>query len=1716
MELKQDEKKRRTSFFFKLGRWLAWILASLTLFVLLVLIALQTSVVQDYARKKTVTYLEHKLKSKVEIGKLKIVFPVTISLQNVFLGDKTKDTLIYGKQIQVDLSMLRLLGSELQINKVALNQVVVKVKRLQSDTVFNFQFIVDAFASKPTVKSRDTTTMKMGIDRILIDNTRVIFKDAITGNDMDLTFGHLDVHIATFDPSHQLFNIPNISLKGLKGYFYQTNPIPLPFNKKVAMDSETSPSQSIRIFNKEINLSEANVVYKNDPAHLNSTFIIGNARLHPKSIDLQHLFFTLKDVSLSHSNIAIEMGGASTSTSTSASRSISPSKTKAKATQPNNSTASTFKIISDEVIINNSNLKYDDQSAQIAKSGMDYSHLDMQQLSIHATHVQYSIDTMRASVKSASMKEKSGFVLTNLVTDFEMVPTAISLRNLLAVTPGSLLRNSALISYTSLEVIKFNPGELRLDINLENSKITRKDLLTFVPQLKNQLKALPTNAIFFVSTRMSGKVNNLSFQKLIASGLSATQINATGVIKGLPDPKQILADLTIIKFRTSERDLRLLLPTKSFPATITLPTTMAIKGQLKGGMNDLNANLLLTTSQGTAKVKGTLVNIADKNKAHYDLMMQASNLDLATILQNPQLGLLTGDFMVKGDGYNPETAQATFSTTVSSFILNDYSYQNLKADGSIANKVYQINAGVHNPNLDAVVSVDGIFNNIAGEGSVASKYPSVHLKATIDSIKTLPLHFTTQPMIYHGQIEGDFTNLDPDHLAGKLMVTHSVLVNNGKRITIDSVNLVSMNIPDHQSLTLKSDFITASIKGKYKLTQLSHVIQQSLTPYYQLSEKKDTVIVEPYHFTIDAAIFNNPALTAFLPGLTQLKPCTLTGRFSSADDWNIALKVPHLLYGAYAIDTMNFTATTKNGALVFNTSLKQLMSGTSLSVFATTIEGSLQNNKLDFALNSKDQKLKSKYILSGVFTQPTFNNYIFSLKPENLILNYEKWLVTADNTIKYNNKDIQAHDFILSKGIQMLSLNSEGVGVNVPLHIDFKNFKISTLSNFVQSDSLMVNGLLNGSAVVMDIQKQPTFTADLAVADLSVYKDTVGILTAKVNNNVSNVYHADIVLKGKGNDVKINGDYIVKPTNSSYDFKVDLLSLQMKALEGFSKGAIKDARGNLFGKIAINGSLEKPNIDGKIQFNNTAVNITRLNSIYKIDKEAIAIINNKGIALSAFAIRDTINNAIVIDGDINTPDFLNYDFDLKVNADNFQAINSTRKDNKLFYGKMVFSTKLTVKGTPTHPIVDGSLTINDKTNFTVVLPQDEPGIAKRDGVVRFVNMRATAQDSLFMLPYDSLKMTPLQGYDVSVNININKAAVFNLIVDEANGDFLKLKGTGQLTGGVDASGKVTLVGSYEIEEGSYDLSFNFIKRKFIIQKGSRMVWTGQPTTARMDVTAVYIANTAPLDLVLGQIIVTDQNIYKQKLPFQVHLSLEGELLKPQITFDIVLPEEKNYNVSKDIITTVQNKLIQLRQEQGEMNKQVFALLLLNRFVSENPFTNSSGGSLDANTFARQSVSRLLSEQLNQLTQSLITGVDINVDLANSQDYTTGTKQQRTDLNVGVSKNLLSDRLTVSIGSDFELEGPTQSNQQKNNLAGNISVNYKLSKDGRYMLRAYRKNDYTGTIEGYVIETGVGFIISVDYNQFKNIFTSVEQRKKKREIDRRNEVILKADSVKDCK
>jgi uncharacterized protein YhdP len=148
METKRQTTKNKRSLLSKLLRVFAWIIASVIFLAILILILIQIPAVQNFGRKKVVNFLEHKLKTKVAIGRLDIDFPTTLSLQKVYFEDQSKDTLLYGGELKVDINMFQLLKNDIQIKEIALNNIVAKIKRLPPDSVFNFQFMVDAFAGE--------------------------------------------------------------------------------------------------------------------------------------------------------------------------------------------------------------------------------------------------------------------------------------------------------------------------------------------------------------------------------------------------------------------------------------------------------------------------------------------------------------------------------------------------------------------------------------------------------------------------------------------------------------------------------------------------------------------------------------------------------------------------------------------------------------------------------------------------------------------------------------------------------------------------------------------------------------------------------------------------------------------------------------------------------------------------------------------------------------------------------------------------------------------------------------------------------------------------------------------------------------------------------------------------------------------------------------------------------------------------------------------------------------------------------------------------------------------------------------------------------------------------------------------------------------------------------------------------------------------------------
>lgn len=1758
--MEQTKTSQKRSFLAKTGRIIGIFLLSLLALIVLILILIQTAPVQNFARKKLVSFLGNKLKTRVEIKRLDIDFPKMLVLEGIYIEDKTKDTLIAGKQLKVDIDMFKLLHSEIQINEINLNQITAKIKRQLPDTVYNYQFIVDAFSSPTdTTAKKDTSSMKMAIKKIIVDKTRLVYFDIVTGNDVAVYLNHFDTRIDTFDPNNLKYSVPSIVLNGVQARIKQLKPLVV---NAIASNSNSEagsePKKFLTFTNKETLLHDIDITYSNDVSVMSTHITLKDLNIHPQNFDLKNSNIAIKDVELNNLNGYFKSG------SSASTKAVTLTDENANEVALN---TLPWRFTVASLSFNNNSFVYDDNTKSRITKGMDYSHLDLKNLTLHADNFLFHNDTIATNITEGSMEEKSGFVLNKFQANVLYTGKGASLQNILIQTPGSEIKRSAVIRYPSLAAIQKQMGLLELDLNIDNSYLQVKDILTFVPTLAAQPAFKNPSEKIFVNAKLKGSLSHLVINQFQFKGWRNTSMDISGVVDNAMDTKKVNADLTIRNFSTSRNDILSLAPagtipknislpesmsmngrikggmkslvindfqfrdsrntninisgvvnnatdTKnlftdlnikrfsinkeeilaltppgSIPKNITLPQTMSLTGKIKGGMKNLFADLDLKTSLGSVKINGKISNPADSIHAKYTAAISASNLNLGVIMQQPQnIGMLSGSFAVNGRGYDPEKANASIKGIIKSAEIKKYIYRNLTLDGSIANQKFTANASIRDPNIHLAIQA---------EGNMAGNLPGFVVNADIDSIKTFPLHLTPNTIIYRGKITANVPEFNLDALNGEIDVVNSLLIMNGQRIAVDSLSVVASHANNEQIVTLKTDFINAQIKGQYKLQQLGDIITEAIQPYYAINTTGKPVNVDPYNFTITADVIDHPTLHALVPELKNFDGINIKSAFSSSDGWNANISAPHITYGTNTIDHLILNAVTANKVLTVTTNVNEIASGTSIALYKTNLIANISNNKIDFGLLIKDKTSKDKYRFGGILAQEPDSIYSFSLKPDSLLLNYSPWSINTNNLIRFGSTIVNAKNFNLSKDDQHLIINSLNTSANSPLEVDFKNFSIATLTAFVQSDTLLVDGTLNGNIQVKDILKQLSFTTNLTLNNLVVKQDTVGDVNIKVNNNTENVFATNVTITGRGNDVSLTGNYYLKPANNSnFDFNLNLKQLPFKTIEAASMGSITQGTGNLTGNIALKGTIQQPNVNGAINFNQTGFAVTMLGSYYKIDGETISV-NNDGIKFNNFSIKDSADNSLTIDGLAGTSNFTNYNLNLTVKARNFKAINTTKKQNSLYYGQLYFNTNLTIKGTETAPIVDGSLRINESTNLSIVLPQSEPGVVDRKGVIEFVDMKAPKNDSLFkqtLATYDtSFNRSALTGFDISVNIEVVKEANFNIIVDEANGDFLNVKGAAVITAGIDPGGKITMTGNYVIDQGAYDLSFSFIHRKFDIQQGSQITWTGEPTTANVDVTAIYIANTSPIDLVQDQTQVDAS--YQQKLPFQVKLMIRGQLMEPTLTFDIDLPTENNARVSNEILTEVNTRLDQVRSEPSELNKQVFALLLLNRFVGQDPFQSNSAGGFNAGSFARQSVSKILTEQLNKLAGDLIKGVDINFDVNSADDYTTGERRDRTDFNVALSKRLLNDRLKVTVGSNYELEGPQQSNQTASNVIGNVSIDYSLSKDGRYLLRGYRKNDYEAIVEGYVIETGLKFIISVDYNKFKEIFKKRKRPKK---------------------
>ena len=261
-----------------------------------------------------------------------------------------------------------------------------------------------------------------------------------------------------------------------------------------------------------------------------------------------------------------------------------------------------------------------------------------------------------------------------------------------------------------------------------------------------------------------------------------------------------------------------------------------------------------------------------------------------------------------------------------------------------------------------------------------------------------------------------------------------------------------------------------------------------------------------------------------------------------------------------------------------------------------------------------------------------------------------------------------------------------------------------------------------------------------------------------------------------------------------------------------------------------------------------------------------------------------------------------------------------------------------------------------------------------------------------------------------------------------------------------------------------------INKKFTVKEGGRITWSGDPFDADLDLDAVY-----PIRADLKYLLQSSQSV---RTDVNVLMHMSGLLSKPEIELSIELPSIRGVD-AESAVSFLRN----IQFDEQELNKQVFSLMVFNRFA---PIGGDLGDNL-AGLGVTTSISELLSNQLNLLL-SQVTGdkVDVNVNTSDFQD-----------LNLLVSARLFNDRVTLERDGTL-VQGGDESPSRFS--IGNIRIIIRLlpsnnteiqangSSSSEMVLEVFTRENFSANAQGSTFtqnQTGLGIFFKKDFDQLSD-------------------------------
>jgi hypothetical protein len=1504
------------------------------IFVIMVAL-IQVPGIQNKIVNYATSFISNKTQSRVEVKKISIKFPKSVVIEGLYLEDVRKDTLLYAGKVKINIALFDLFSQKITISSAVLEDVNLNLERAGADSLFNFNFLLTAFAdtaSQKIVEPQAKPKWTISIDQVGLKNIRFQFDDEYGGIYITAALGKLKLEMDEIDFVKSIYSIDELQVESLNGNILTIKPA----------DSTTTNSDAALPFitANNIQIKNSTFMYADSISKRSVFAAISRFELTDGSAVLDNLKIKVKSIEMDENSFAYEVG-----------------------TMPETDNA------------------------------FDVNHMKYNHLTLEATDLYYTSDTIEASIK------------------------------------------------------KFNATDQK----------------TMNP--------------IFISGIVKRSLDNLNGENMLIKTGDKTIITTDFGIAGLTDMETAYFDFPNLKINTSKKDIKMLVG-PSIPESIDLPENIDLQIAFKGKLKSFESTIEMGSSFGSAN----LVAILDENE-NFETRVSLDAFDLGSLLKDTAMfGPVTLTAEASGQGLDKNTIAAKIDVTASQFYLNRYNFHNLTVDGTINGQQFEGRVNLNDEN--AVFDAEGLVNLNPGQ----EKYK---FRLNVEGADLQKLNITKDDIRIGLAASADLKGGSVNLMNGRAGITNFIIARGDKVYVLDSLLFASINEPDKSEINFSSALIDLKYSGTISPADISAELTHFIDNYFPVSamdqpKKKSG----PSNFTFEIQLHNHPIISqVLLPQLTEFEPGIIQGSFDSGkNELILNAEMKKIVYGTTEIRDLVIEINSDSASLNYK------ISGSNLSNAQIKLENFILDGKFAdsvlFANVSSIAGPQNKKLV--IHTQISMDNANYKLvfDPEEFYLMNNRWDIAPDNYVKFGKEGLLIHNFSISNAESQINIASVTDKFNDDVNITIKNFRLDDISRIFEKDTSLVAGNLDGTLLLKRVNNTYGIIADAKISKLAVREIPIGDLSIKAGNPTAERFDIELDLTGAENNFTANGYYFPGAGANSISIEVDIQSLSMKTAEAFSFGQISETSGNISGNLTIRGEAKEPEITGELVFDNAFLKPAVLNNRLELKHETIQL-KADGIYFNSFTFLDADKHTAIVDGAIQMNQFKDFIFNLHVDMKDFLLLNTTAKENKEFFGRMLIDSRIDVKGPLSLPVIDGRIKMKDGSNFTFVVPEEKLSTDKGEDIVEFEDP-LELNAILYRQGEKAEQKSAITGVDISTIVEIDKQATLRLLLDPSSTDSLVVKGEAALSFTMDRSGKMSLTGAYNLDEGSYLVSLRgVIKKRFNINPGSTIIWNGDPLEADISINATYSVRASPIDLVADQmsgLSEVNRGTYKQKYLFWVLLKLRGEILHPEISFEIQLPPE-----NKGILGgAVDAKLNMLNEDPSALNKQVFALLILGRFTQENPLQSDAGTGVSS--VVRSTVGKFLSAQLNQLSSRVVQGVELDFDIQSYDDYSTGQAEGRTEVEIGLKKQLFNERVTVQIGGTVDVEGDKAKQNTANDITSDAMIEYKLTEDGRYRLKGFRNYQYEGALEGQIIETGIGVSYVRDFNQWRELFRSPEKAK----------------------